>query len=480
MLINAETLLQYQRCQRRPYLDANNERGQRDTPNDLLVKLQQDKITHKVNIVRQFTSHQPRFPRGNWKAGYEATLELMRQGVDCIYEGVLLVTHSEGYTLLSRPDVLYKQQGQSCFGNWQYIPADIELGKRPKQEYQVVMSFHAEILSEIQQSEVDKAWLMLRTKEAGYEVDLLKWIPKMYEVLKGCIQTLKSKQAPEVFISRQRCTLCHWYSSCYTFAAAQRHLSLLPGVTPGRYDQLKTLNITTLERLANTPPEELEDLVGFTKEVATKLIIQAQSVLDNRPRVLPTALSKEELTYTAPIELYFDIEAEPDLHVNFLLGVLVVDREKNTETFHSLLAERPEEEGKVWQQFLDLVWQYPDAPIYHFCVFELDTVKKLAKTYHTPQHLIQPVIERFLDIYEQLLESAALPLESYALKAIAKWLGFQWRDKDASGAKCIYWYDQWLETGDRSLLEIIERYNEDDCRATRSVKDWLVNFFMSH
>jgi predicted RecB family nuclease len=33
-----------------------------------------------------------------------------------------------------------------------------------------------------------------------------------------------------------------------------------------------------------------------------------------------------------------------------------------------------------------------------------------------------------------------------------------------------------LKTGDRTLLDIIQRYNEDDCRATRDVKDWLVTF----
>jgi len=90
---------------------------------------------------------------------------------------------------------------------------------------------------------------------------------------------------------------------------------------------------------------------------------------------------------------------------------------------------------------------------------------------------VRPVLSRFVDVYEQLTQSVALPVESYALKAIARWLGFEWREKEASGAKCIYWYDQWLETGDRTLLEIIQSYNEDDCRATRRVKDWLVNFF---
>jgi uncharacterized protein len=62
------------------------------------------------------------------------------------------------------------------------------------------------------------------------------------------------------------------------------------------------------------------------------------------------------------------------------------------------------------------------------------------------------------------------------LKAIARWIGFEWRDPQASGSQCIYWYDQWLATGDRTFLETIQRYNEDDCRATRHVKDWLENF----
>ncbi|MHC5832771.1 MAG: TM0106 family RecB-like putative nuclease, partial [Nostoc sp.] len=95
-----------------------------------------------------------------------------------------------------------------------------------------------------------------------------------------------------------------------------------------------------------------------------------------------------------------------------------------------------------------LVWQYPEAPIYHFCVYEFDTVKRLAKLYRTPYASVRPVLSRFVDVYEQLTQSVALPIESYALKAIARWLGFEWREKEASGAKCIYWYDQWLETGD--------------------------------
>ncbi|MGF1990541.1 MAG: TM0106 family RecB-like putative nuclease [Nostoc sp. ZfuVER08] len=477
MLINAELLLQYQRCKRRSFLDIHGDKGLRDAPNELLGKLQQDKIAHQLTNLAQLSYQRPNYPSGNWKTGEKATLELMQRGVEYIHKGVLSATYSEAYTLLSRPDLLVKQPGQSHFGDWMYVPANIELGKRPKQEYQVVAAFHAQVLATVQGVIPDTALLILRTKNTNYTVDLFKWTPQMQQILEEFTQILELPNPPEVFISRQKCNLCHWYSQCYAVAQTQQHLSLLPGVTPIRYTQLQTLDITTLESLANTSPAILENLVGFDNQVAGKLVVQAQSVLQKRPLILPYPLPKENITFTAPIELYFDIEAQPDLDLNYLLGVLVVDRVANTEKFYSFLADKPEDEELVWQQFLNLVWQYPQAPIYHFCTYEFDTVQRLAKLYKTPYSSVRPVLNRFIDVYEQLTQSVALPVESYALKAIARWLGFEWRNPEASGAKCIYWYDQWLETGDRTLLEGIQSYNEDDCRATRIVKDWLVKFF---
>ncbi|MEO0839400.1 MAG: TM0106 family RecB-like putative nuclease [Cyanobacteria bacterium J06643_5] len=519
MLINAELLLQYQKCKRRPFLNVRGDKTQQDAPSDLLLKLYQDKYVHKKKILDKLDYQSPRFPKGEQQVGEAATLELMQQGVNCIHKGLIVTSYEDNHTLLARPDLLIKQKGSSVFGDWVYVPARVELGKRPKQEYQVIAAFYAFVLAAVQQVESEAAWLILRGKETKYNVDLLKWIPRMQEILDEFIETLHLPTPPEVFISRQKCSLCNWYSSCHQTASKQNHLSLVPGVTPGRYSQLKILDITTLESLSQTLPSELEDLPGFGNETATNLILQGKSLLENRPLLLPEALvestideallfshqeslltvpktSKEEIfqhpttvdidpviyetvTYTAPVELYFDIEAQPDLNLNYLLGVLVVDRENNSEQFYSFLAEKPSEEELIWQQFLELVWQYPDAPIYHFCVYEFDTVQRLAKIYRTPSKKVLPVLDRFVDVYEQLTQTLVLPLESYALKSIARWLGFEWRDKEATGAKCIYWYDKWLKNGDRSLLEIIKRYNEDDCRATHSVKDWLVNFFES-
>jgi uncharacterized protein len=490
--MTAELLLQYQRCHRRPFLDRYGDLAHKDTPSELLLKLQQDKFEYKQSVLADRIYQQPEYPKENWAAGAEATLQLMQQGIEQIHKGVIIAHTSEDLTLLSRPDLLIKQPGQSIFGNWIYIPAQIELGKRPKLEYQVTAAFHGQVLGMVQGTTPERAWLLLRRKDM-YEVDLAKVLPQMQQLFTACVQTLAAPQAPEVFISRQRCSLCRWHTYCHSVATSQQHLSLIPGVTPNRYRELQTLDLVTLESLARANPNDLANLRGFDRKIARHLVLQAQSALEKRPISLlgeqgsrgAEGDKREFINYQLPttnyqlpnaIEIYFDIEAQPELNLDYMLGVLVVDRLKQTETFHSLLAETPSAEGTIWQHFLDIVGRYPQAPIFHFFSYEVDTIRRLAQLYRTPPEQVRPIIDRCIDVYEQIAQTVVLPIESYALKAIARWIGFEWRDPQAHGSQCVYWYDRWLTTGDRAFLEAIERYNEDDCRATLVVRNWLENF----
>ncbi|MEG3922706.1 TM0106 family RecB-like putative nuclease [Microcoleus sp. T3_A4] len=614
MLITDKLLLSYQRCHLRAFLDTWGDWKQLDPPSDFLLKLMRDSAAYQQQALENETYQQPYYPRGDWEAGAAATLSLMQQGVDRIYRGVLIQGEfgqtnaattsmvgidsqyfpefgeipetpvhlsssnlpSSNITLISRPHLLIKKPGQSKFGDWSYITADIWLSKRPKQEYQIIAAFHAQVLASVQETMPDTAWLMLR-KKGLWAVNLDQRTPQMFEILDNCIQMIENRDKPEVFISRQKCNLCGWYTLCHAEAKSIKHLSLLPGVTASRYARLKTLEITDVEALANASSELLAEYPEFPDRVAFDVVQQAQSHLLNQPLlreegssatdfvtdvtdrssatdfvtdvtdrssaakavgdltdggvrkegrreeaevnqfiIIPEVvenslakvnlvlekttenkpatssipapiLRKKPIPYSqsvflpiAPIELYFDIEAEPELNLDYLHGVLVVDRYNNTEKFHGFLAESAAEEGAIWEQFLELMWTYPIAPIFHFCDYEVKTFKRLAKLYNTPAYLWKPVLKRFVDIHKQVTQKAIMPVESYALKPIARWLGFDWRDAKANGAQCVCWYDDWLRTGDRSLLEAIVRYNEDDCRATYVVKDWLTNFLLNH
>ncbi|NJK67165.1 MAG: TM0106 family RecB-like putative nuclease [Microcoleus sp. SU_5_3] len=620
MLITDKLLLSYQRCNLRAFLDTWGDWKQLDPPSDFLLKLMSDSSTYQQQTLESETYQKPYYPRGDWATGAAATLSLMQQGVDRIYRGVLCqdklgktngetasvlgidgqylpeigeipetpvrlsssILHSSEITLVSRPHLLIKQPGNSKFGDWSYATADIWLSKRPKLDYQIIAAFHAQVLGYVQGIMPETAWLMLR-KKGLWDVNLYQRMPQMFEILDECIEMLENRAKPEVFISRQKCTLCGWYSTCHEEAESIKHLSLLPGVTAKRYATLKVLGLTDLESLANASSDLLASYPEFVAGVAVDVVQQARSTLLNQPflreegssatdsvtdvtdfsqkeegrrtppypqggkreegrhdtdfdadtgindrkeirsennaednssqlvsyiadnildssaveqvkntenkpaknsipapilRPKPIPYSQSVFLPIAPIELYFDIEAEPDLNLDYLHGVLVVDRYNNTEKYYDFLAESAAEEGAAWEDFLELMWTYPIAPIFHFCDYEIKTFKRLAKLYNTPAHLWKPVLKRFIDIHKYVTQKAIMPVESYALKPIARWLGFEWRDAKANGAQCVCWYDDWLKTGDRSILEAIVRYNEDDCRATYVVKDWLTNFLL--
>ena len=503
-ILTDELLLDYKRCQRRAFLEIYGDPSEQDKPQDFLLKVRQDSFNHKQTLLSMAPHQQANYSDRDWEAGAKATCKLMKQGAERISQGVLLTKTAEGLTLVSSPDLLVKQPGKSIFGDWLYVPSTIKLGKRPKPEYKIVAAFCSQLLAVVQGVWPTAAWLILRRQNA-HAVNLDIWIPAMQKLLEQCIETLQQKQEPEVFISRQKCGLCQWYSSCHAIAKSQQHLSLLPGVTPSRYQELQSLGLTTVESIADAQVTTLESFLS--QEVAADLLQQAQSTAQNRailrrkhsstlealngswevretnssaeyphPKILQPYINPLS---TTSVELYFDIEAEPSLKLDYLLGVLVVDRHTNTEKFYSLLAEQPAEEESIWQQFLDLVWLYPDAPIFHFADYEVETLKRLAKLYNTPSQLIKPLIPRLVDLHEQVMNTVALPVESYSLKSLARWLGFEWRDADISGSQCVCLYTQWLETGDSSLLEIIGRYNEDDCRATYRLKQWLANFYQN-
>ncbi len=484
-------LLNYQRCQRRAFLDVYGDQTQRDPSSDYLQKLQQDSYSHQQNILLDYPTQRPSYPAGDWQAGAAATLALMREGADYIVSGVVRLERSDGTVLVGRPRLLVRQSGWSDLGDWCYHVVDIKLGKRPKADYQVISAFHTYLLAETQGAWPETSWLILKEGKR-YAVNLITQLPKMEEALTRCVDALRLAAEPEVFIARNRCDLCQWFSQCYQIAQQKRHLSLLPGVTPNRYVYLEELRLTTVERLAKVSPALLEPLPGFGVQVAQKLVRQAQSTYQNiaLPIVEAPSFTAESLAAflpTAPVELYFDIEAAPERELMYLHGVLVVETavvqgtpaavsEAPRLTFHPFFAESPEEEEGIWQQFLALTDRYPTAPIYHFCPYEAQAVQKLADLYGTPNRQVRQLLNRFVDLHDRVIKTATLPTESYALKSIARWVGFDWRDEDANGAQSIFWYDQWTTKGDRDFISKILRYNEDDCHATWQVKAWLEDF----
>ena len=61
------------------------------------------------------------------------------------------------------------------------------------------------------------------------------------------------------------------------------------------------------------------------------------------------------------------------------------------------------------------------------------------------------------------------------LKQLAGASGFRWRDVNPSGEASMIWYEEAIDEGDEAdaARQRILEYNEDDCRATKALRDWL-------
>jgi predicted RecB family nuclease len=480
MLITDEVLLNYKRCSRRVFLNAYGDRTLQQPEADFLGKLKRESQT-QVNrvLTRYFPNYiRPSASQDSWQQLAESTIAVMAEGVDCIYDGLLTLTLNSAdgeVVLVSRPTLLVKEAGFSRFGDWLYVPINVHLGRRPKSEYKILAAFATKLLTATQGILPPAARLILRQLDC-HEVKLYSWLEKTQASIDECVTMLRNKNEPEVFISRQRCSLCHWYNHCYNVARQQQHLSLVPGVTPSRYQSLQTLGITSVQSLVQICLTSLGAVTS--KDIAIKLQQQARSLAENKPiwrEDLSTSNSHRTIP-AAEVEIYFDIEAEPERGVDYLFGVLLVDRYQQKQHFLPFLAETPAEEGVIWQKFLAFLALYPDAPIFHFSEYEAETIQRLGKLYQTPQAQINSILARCFDLYDWVMATVVFPVERYSLKSLANWLGFNWRLPGVSGDRCVCWYDDWLTNGDRRFLESILTYNEDDCLATLHLKNWLSEF----
>lgn len=537
-----EFLLNYKRCNRRTYLEVYGSHEQKDPQKEFLLKLRKENKHHTQNFIQSRSLNPTRLNSSakTSSARYQETFALMQSGAEAIFQGLLVVSfadwqaginnenlkpkftlesqvlesqtfesqisqpqsflgtetptnenkllepwltainsNQEDIKLIARPTLLIKQPGKSIFGDWMYTPINVKLGRRPKPEYKLIGAYHAQILAIIQNIFPDQSSLILR-KQNEHRINLAHWLYRTREIVASCLEMLHFQAEPEVFISRQKCSLCQWHSSCYREAKASNHLSLVPGVTPKRYESLKKVGLDSLESIAQAGDRRSDNNLGkkVGQDIAKQLQQQARSILLNTALIRSDFdLKKIYQLPSADYELYFDIEAEPDRNLDYLLGILLVDRRNQTKKFYPFLAEQEDQEQQIWSEFVEFVSQYTNAPIFHFSGYEVDTIRRLSGLYGTPNQQTKALLSRCIDIHHWVTKSVILPVESYSLKSLANWLGFEWRESTASGDQSVCWYDNWLTTQDRALLDLILRYNEDDCYATFYLKDWLEKFF---
>ena len=111
----------------------------------------------------------------------------------------------------------------------------------------------------------------------------------------------------------------------------------------------------------------------------------------------------------------------------------------------------------------------PGMHVYHYAPHEISTLRTLATRYATCEEEVDELLRAdvLVDLYGVVRQGLQVGEESYSLKALERHHGFVRLERSIrEGGGSIVAYEQWLESGDATLLEAIRAYNEDDCRST--------------
>jgi len=185
-----------------------------------------------------------------------------------------------------------------------------------------------------------------------------------------------------------------------------------------------------------------------------------------------------------PNHVMFDLEGLPpqldELEKIYLWGMQVYG-EKMSDFMPALAGFGEEGDKEGWEQFLKnaaaIFSEYGDLPFVHWHHYERVKIDLYIKRYGDREGIAERVKKNLLDLLPITQGSIALPLPSYSLKVVEKYVGFKRTLDEYRGDTAIARYIEAVETEDpekrEEIMGEILKYNKEDLEATWAVLKWL-------
>jgi uncharacterized protein len=186
-------------------------------------------------------------------------------------------------------------------------------------------------------------------------------------------------------------------------------------------------------------------------------------------------------------DVFYDIEGDPLFDsrgsLEYLHGLWWVDADTGEHMFNPIWSHDREQEREGFKKLIDFFFErraeFPNMRIYHYAPYETTALKRLAQTHGVCEEELDVLLreEVFVDLYRVTRQALQASVESYSIKKIEK---FYMREREAelqAGDDSIVLYEmaRELEGGERqAILDGIAAYNEEDCKSTFLLREWLV------
>lgn len=266
-----------------------------------------------------------------------------------------------------------------------------------------------------------------------------------------------------LFYKNQHCQICEFQNACLEKLVEKDDLSLLTSLKPKEIIQKNNRGVFSVKQLSYSfrPKKNPYRKRTFMPE------LKALAIRDNKTFIQEIPNLSEVET-----EIFLDFEGIPDRNSNYLIGLII--RTGNIDIERSFWANSKEEENYIFIQLIELLKPLKSFTIYHYGSYEIQALKSISKKLSTEyQDCLKILMNNSFNLLNVFTHNIYPPTYSNSLKEIARFLKFEWSDKDASGLQSTIWRYNWELNQDEKLKGKLINYNIEDCRALKIVKDWL-------
>lgn len=390
---------------------------------------------------------------------------------------------------LGRADILRRIDTPSAKWAWSYEVLDLKLALQVKVHVPLQLSHYAEHITRLQGSSPDYGYVLLGS---GVEERFrLQEYAAYYRYRRKIFLQRITERRDTYPIECAHCAVCRWSTQCDAQREADDHLSLVANIRHDHIGRLRQSGITTLSQLAET--SEDTRLPGLRHGMFLQL--RAQARLQQKQRTAPPTITHPyyyELlepsngvgfaTLPEPDigDLFFDIEGDPmytpERGLEYLWGFYL----GHEHAYRAFWAYNETEERATFERVIDFLCerlrQYPRMHIYHYAPYEISALRRLSSQYATREHELDSLLQShiFVDLYAVVRQSVRISQSSYSIKKLEPFYGMLRKTDVRRGDDSIVQFETWLLNRDDTILADIEQYNNDDCRSTYLLRQWLI------
>lgn len=415
------------------------------------------------------------------------TLDAMRTGADAIVQARLEVAGFAGYA-----DVLRKVDTPSALGGWSYEAHDTKLTRETKGGTILQLSAYSHMLAEMQ-GLIPAAFHVVTpiATERYLVADYAAYYRLVRRTLDRELQkrheALIAEYYPEPI---DACQVCAWEARCETRRRQDDHLYYIAGSSRAHRVELTAQGVLTLTAAASMPvPVTFKPSRGAREtydRLGNQARVQHQQRTERRPIVeqLPIEKTKGLCRLPAPSDrdIFLDLEGASFAREGgreYLIGVYGTNG-----AYSARWAFDDEQERRAFEEVIDMLTEAAKADsamhIYHFNHYETTAFKKLASRYVTRVDELDALLsaERFVDLYPIVRQAVRAGVESYSIKKLEQYYDFTRKVALVNAHLPLLAVEMALDAKapgaiTTEIRDAVQGYNEDDCRSTLALRDWL-------